>query len=165
MRRSLPTSDTFTTIATLVTLLVFAAQASAYTGGTVTNGGSIKGTIKVSGKQDETKEVTKDASFCGATVPAEKFLVAASGGLKNAISLGLFRSQDSVNRRLAEITRQGYKPVVVPKFETFDHYWVRATMAEGFEDISDVPDDLPGELVFEPIDCAGIAGTALRSES
>ena len=85
MRRSLPTSDTFTTIATLVTLLVFAAQASAYTGGTVTNGGSIKGTIKVSGKQDETKEVTKDASFCGATVPAEKFLVAASGGLKNAI--------------------------------------------------------------------------------
>lgn len=86
------------------------------------------------------------------------------GGLKNAISLGLFRSQDSVNRRLAEITRQGYKPVVVPKFETVEHYWVRARMAEGFEDVSDVPEDLPGDLIFEPIDCAGIAGTALRSD-
>ena len=86
MRRSLSASSgTLTTVATLVALLVFTAQASAYTAGAVTNGGSITGTIKASGKQDETKEVTKDKSFCGDTLPAEKFLVSADGGLKNAI--------------------------------------------------------------------------------
>ena len=85
MSRSLSASVTLTTTAALVALLVFAAQASAYTGGAVANGGSIQGTIALSGKQDGTKEVTKDKSFCGGTVPAEKFLVSAGGGLKNAI--------------------------------------------------------------------------------
>ena len=89
------------------------------------------------------------------------YLLIRRGGLKNAISLGLFRSQDSVNRRLAEMTRQGYKPVVVPKFKTTENYWVRATMAEGFEDMSIVPPDLIGDATLEPIDCARIADMAL----
>jgi hypothetical protein len=66
-------------------LVSLATQASAYTAGAVSGGGSIKGTIKLSGKEDETKQVSKDKSFCGDTLPAEKFLVSAGGGLKNAI--------------------------------------------------------------------------------
>ncbi len=85
MHRSLSTSGTLTIMVALMALVCFAAQAWAYTGGAVANGGGIKGTIKVSGKQDETKEVSKDKSFCGDTLPAEKFLVSANGGLKNAI--------------------------------------------------------------------------------
>ena len=85
MRRSLSTSVTPTTTVALVALVLIATPASAYTGGAVSNGGSIQGTIKASGKQDETKAVTKDKSFCGDTVPAEKLLVSAGGGLKNAV--------------------------------------------------------------------------------
>ena len=85
------------------------------------------------------------------------YMLIRRGGLKNAISLGLFRSQDSVNRRLAEMTRQGYKPVVVPQFDTVENYWVRATLAEEFADLSVVPEALVGESTLEQIDCSGIA--------
>ena len=85
MNRSHFTISIFTAMIALMSLVCVAAQASAYTGGAVSDGGSIQGTIKVSGKQDATLEVTKDKSFCGDTLPAEKFLVSAGGGLKNAI--------------------------------------------------------------------------------
>ncbi len=85
------------------------------------------------------------------------YMLIRRGGLKNAISLGLFRSQDSVNRRLAEMTRQGYKPVVVPQFDTVENYWVRATLAEEFADLSIIPEALVGESTLEQVDCSGIA--------
>ena len=47
----------------------------------------------------------------------EDYMMIRRGGLKNAIWLGPFSSQDSVNRRLAELNEQGYQPVVVPRFE------------------------------------------------
>ncbi|MDP6980713.1 MAG: carboxypeptidase regulatory-like domain-containing protein [Myxococcota bacterium] len=71
--------------ASMAVVLLIATPAAAYTGGAVSNGGSIKGKITVSGKQDETKEVVKDKSFCGGSVPAEKFIVSGDGGLKNVI--------------------------------------------------------------------------------
>lgn len=89
------------------------------------------------------------------------YMLIRRGGLKNAISLGLFRSQDSVNRRLAEMSRQGYKPVVVPKFESTDHYFVSATMAVGFEDPNSIPADVLGDASIEKQPCPvprGIAG-------
>lgn len=85
MHRNYLTSNICSTMFTLMALVCVAAQASAYTGGAVSGGGSIKGMIKASGKQDATLEVTKDKNFCGDTIPAEKFLVSAGGGLKNAI--------------------------------------------------------------------------------
>jgi hypothetical protein len=88
------------------------------------------------------------------------YMLIRRGGLKNAISLGLFRSQDSVNRRLAEMNRQGYQPVVVPKFKTTEHFWVRATMAEGSEDTSIIPPHLIADATLESIDCARIVDTA-----
>ncbi len=46
------------------------------------------------------------------------------GDLKNAISLGVFRNQDSVSRRLAEMQEQGYTPVVVPHYKIDYQYWL-----------------------------------------
>jgi hypothetical protein len=62
---------------------------------------------------DEARRNLSDLQRRGVT----DYLYIQRSGLKNAISLGLFRSQDSVNRRLAEMGKQGYKPIVVPKFE------------------------------------------------
>ncbi len=46
------------------------------------------------------------------------------GDMKNAISLGVYAAQDSVNRRLAEMKKQGYTPVVVPRYKTRSTYWL-----------------------------------------
>jgi hypothetical protein len=88
------------------------------------------------------------------------YMLIHRGGLKNAISLGLFRSQDSVNRRLAEMTEQGYKPVVVPKFESTENFWIRATMAEGFEDTEALPQELLGEGALNTRTCGAGAPAA-----
>ena len=51
-------------------LCLCASQASAYNVVAVSNGGSIKGTIKAGSQADETKDVTKDNAFCGDSLPA-----------------------------------------------------------------------------------------------
>ena len=66
-------------------------------------------------------------------------LLIRRGEMKNSISLGFFRSQDSVNRRLAELNEKGYKPVVVPRFETSDVYWLAARLAEGYAEVPQIP--------------------------
>jgi cell division septation protein DedD len=46
------------------------------------------------------------------------------GEMKNAISLGVFSSQDSVRKRLAELKNSGYQPLVVPRYENKTVYWL-----------------------------------------
>ncbi|MEQ8234899.1 MAG: hypothetical protein RKL32_24575 [Gammaproteobacteria bacterium] len=83
------------------------------------------------------------------------------GDLKNAISLGLFRSQDSVNRRLAEMSEKGFKPVVVPQFETSEKFWIDARLAEEYGEALDIPASLLEDGArAETVDCAQLAGTA-----
>ena len=93
------------------------------------------------------------------------YMLVRRGGLKNAISLGLFSSQDSVNRRLAEMGRQRYKPVFVPKFESTENYFVRATMVVGSEDTASVTGALTGDATVEQIECNGIAAAAVIGET
>ncbi|MBK6660563.1 MAG: hypothetical protein IPG43_21595 [Proteobacteria bacterium] len=71
-------------------------------------------------------------------------LLIRRGDMKNSISLGFFRSQDSVNRRLAELNEKGYKPVVVPRFETSDLYWLSARLAEQYAEAPEIPATLLG---------------------
>ena len=71
-------------------------------------------------------------------------LLIRRGQMKNSISLGFFRSQDSVNRRLAELNEKGYKPVVVPRFETSDLYWLSARLAERYSEAPEIPATLLG---------------------
>jgi len=98
---------------------------------------------------DEARENLDDLKRRGVT----DYMLIRRGGLKNAISLGLFRSQDSVNRRLAEMGRQGYKPVVVPKFEKTENYWIKATMAQGAEDTSQLPAALLADASLKTNEC------------
>ena len=76
--------------------------------------------------------------------------------LGSAISLGVFRSQEAVNRRLAEITRQGYQPVVVPRIETTERHWLRANLATNADDPSAIPKALLHGASVAALDCAKI---------
>ena len=84
-------------------------------------------------------------------------LVIQRGDLKQAISLGVFSSQEAVNRRLAEITKQGYQPVVVPRIEATQRYWLRAHLALGAEDPTSIPQELLRGSAVAVLDCEKIA--------
>jgi hypothetical protein len=75
------------TLALFTGLVLLANASAAYESGAVSNGGTIEGVVRAKGKSgaDEKITVTKDVSYCGADVPAEKQLVAADGGLQNAV--------------------------------------------------------------------------------
>lgn len=84
-------------------------------------------------------------------------------GFRNAISLGVFSSQDAVNRRLAEIERKGYKPVVVPRIETTDLRWLNVEFAAGYEDKRRIPAELRGNAGVEDIACSRLAGRGAKA--
>jgi len=85
MYHNLSPRTTRSILTALVALCFCASQASAYTVVAVSNGGSIKGTIKASSKQDETRTISKDNTYCGDSIPAEKFIIGSDGALKNAV--------------------------------------------------------------------------------
>jgi len=80
------------------------------------------------------------------------YMLIHSGNLKNAISLGLFSYQNTVNRRLAELAQEGYKPVVVPRYKTRKEFWLDLhTLQERLPDIP-LQDKIP-----QPVDCSSFA--------
>lgn len=91
----------------------------------------------------------------------EDLMLIRRGDLKNAISLGLFRSQDSVNRRLAELSKKGYQPVVVPRFETTDHYWVSAQLSEDHTSNFEIPNHIRGDAEQRSINCSTLQTATL----
>jgi hypothetical protein len=78
--------------------------------------------------------------------------------VSNAISLGVYSTQDAVNRRLAEVARKGYQPLVVPRVETTDLRWINAELASGYDDKTLIPAELRGSAGVEDADCARLAG-------
>lgn len=87
----------------------------------------------------------------------QDYLLIQRGGLKNAISLGLFSTQDAVSRRLAEMSAQGFQPVVVPRIEVTDYDWVRASLPVGYTETGTIPAERLAGAAVSPIDCAQIA--------
>ncbi len=80
--------SSYRTVVVAVTALSWCAAAYAYEGGTVSNGGSIAGEVKLQGTAAAPKavEVTKDKEVCGQhEIKAEDVLVGASGGVENAV--------------------------------------------------------------------------------
>jgi plastocyanin len=71
----------------LVFLLFTVLDALSYDVIDVKDGGTLKGTVKVTGNvpKDETVKVTKDANYCGETLPREKYVVSSDGGVKNVV--------------------------------------------------------------------------------
>jgi len=79
---------TFRTMLMAVTALSWGAAAYAYEGGSVANGGSISGQVKVQGTVPPPKplEVTKDKEVCGQhEIKDEELIVSSGGGLENAV--------------------------------------------------------------------------------
>jgi hypothetical protein len=67
-----------------IPLLLVSASAGGYEGGPVSNGGEIKGRVKVAGEmpKDPVIQVTKDQQHCGNTLPREKYVISADGGVQ-----------------------------------------------------------------------------------
>ena len=74
-------------------------------------------------------------------------------GMSHAISLGVFSSQENVNRRLAEIEKQGYRPIVVPRRDVGGQRFIEAELAAGFEDPARLPTAELGGAAANPVAC------------
>ncbi len=74
-------------------------------------------------------------------------------GMTHAISLGVFSSQENVNRRLAEIEKQGYRPIVVPRRDVSGQRFVEAELAAGYEDPARLPAAELGGAAVKTVNC------------
>jgi hypothetical protein len=81
------------------------------------------------------------------------YLPVRRAGVEHAISLGVFSSQENVNRRLAEIEKQGYRPIVVPRRDVGGQRFVEAELAIGFEDPAGIPAEVLGSASAKPVAC------------
>lgn len=80
-----------------------------------------------------------------------------SGDLLNAISLGLFSSQASVNRRLNEIKAKGYQSVVVPYSGNNKVHWFDVRIVQNSSYVNDLFTGFPARFNALPVDCNEIA--------
>ncbi len=78
--------------------------------------------LSPSGSKDEAISAIADLKDKG----VRDYKLINTGNLQNAISLGLFSSQASVNRRLKEIKDIGYQPIMVPYHKARSTIWVDA---------------------------------------
>lgn len=83
------------------------------------------------------------------------YYMVTKGDMKNAISLGLFSSQESVNRRLEELAKEGYQPVVVPQHKVAQQVFIQAQLTQEQTNLS-LP-DLPESIKVENKPCSEIA--------
>lgn len=79
------------------------------------------------------------------------------GDLSNAISLGLFSSQASVNRRLNEIKAKGYQSVVIPYSGGNKIHWFDVSVVKDSDYVSDLFTGFPARFNALPVDCNEIA--------
>ena len=88
------------------------------------------------------------------------YLLIDRGGMKKAISLGLFSSPEAVSRRLEEVREEGMQPLVVPRTESTEYQWIRANLAVEFTNLGQIPiEKLAGAAVL-PVECARITQPA-----
>jgi len=80
-----------------------------------------------------------------------------TGNLQNAISLGLFSTQASVNKRLNELKNKGYQPIVVPYRDAKAIYWVDVKLINQQNLLTDMFSDFPARFNSVPVKCDEIA--------
>ncbi len=85
------------------------------------------------------------------------FRLIVKGNLQNAISMGLFSSQASVNQRLGELEKKGYKPIVVPYSDGKRVYWVDARLVADNAMQDQVFNDYLSRFSSVPVSCNEIA--------
>jgi hypothetical protein len=79
------------------------------------------------------------------------------GDLSNAISLGLFSSQASINRRLNEIKAKGYQSVVIPYSGGNKIHWFDVSVVKDSDYVNDLFTGFPARFNALPVDCNEIA--------
>ena len=80
-----------------------------------------------------------------------------TGDLKNAISLGLFSTQATVNKRINELKSKGYQPIVVPYRETRQIYWLDVRLVRQHDLFTEIFDSEPSRFNSIPVSCSEIA--------
>ena len=84
-------------------------------------------------------------------------LLVREGDLLNAISLGLFSSQATVNHRLNEIKTKGYRPIVVPYSGGKKIHWFDVSVFREAEYVTELFTGFPARFNALPVDCNEIA--------
>lgn len=79
------------------------------------------------------------------------------GDLENAISMGLFSSQATVNRRLKELEKKGYNPIVVPYYDEKSLHWVDVQLSTEVAALETVIEGFPSMYNYITVDCGTIA--------
>ena len=79
------------------------------------------------------------------------------GNMQNAISLGLFSTQASVNKRLNELKNKGYQPVVIPYRDADAIYWVDVRLQGQQDVLNDMFTGFPARFNSVPVNCGEIA--------
>jgi hypothetical protein len=81
----------------------------------------------------------------------------SKGDLGNAVSLGLFSSQEAVGARLEELKEKGFRPVVVPYSNVQRFYWVDVRVPAVPEILEQLFDGYPSRYSSVPVQCSEIA--------
>ena len=84
-------------------------------------------------------------------------LLVREGDLLNAISLGLFSSQASVNRRLNEIQAKGYQSIVVPYSGDNMIHWFDVSVIQNSDYVNELFTGFPARFKALPVECNAIA--------
>ena len=80
-----------------------------------------------------------------------------TGDLRHAISLGLYSTQASVNKRLNELNDKGYQPIVVPYREANVIYWLDVKLVKQRDVLNRMFLDYPSRYNSVPVSCSEIA--------
>ena len=89
----------------------------------------------------------------------QDYLLIRKGEMRNAIQLGVFRSQQSVAKRLAELQSQGYKAVVVPKYEGQPRFWLDVAFDPERASPEQIAGEAPAGVKVSTLSCDRIADT------
>lgn len=80
-----------------------------------------------------------------------------TGDLRNAISLGLYSTQASVNKRLNELRTKGYQAVVVPYTDANAIYWLDVKLVGQQDVLNKMFTEYPTRYNSVPVNCNEIA--------
>ena len=79
-----------------------------------------------------------------------------ANSLAQGLLLGVLNTQAEATQRATQVSQPGYQPLVVPRLDARAEWFVEAELADGFEDIGEIPPALlPGGKV-QQVDCAAL---------
>lgn len=109
--------------------------------------------LKPQASRDSAIQAIEDLKSKGIT----DYRLIETGDLQNAISLGLFSTQASVNQRLNELKDKGYQPVVIPYRDAKAVYWLDVKLTDQQDVLTKMFTEYPARYNSVPVQCSEIA--------